>query len=110
MDDKDIIIKLLEKADDTSEAQSMHEFYGHIADYLLANGVAVVKHGRWIYHSAMPQHIIAECSECRFGAYLRKYINDPDGKKAFDDYCKGTRYCQSCGAKMNGGNEDANER
>lgn len=49
---------------------------------------APVRHGRWIYHNAIP----ATCSVCGFSCGM--YDDDSSD-----------RYCSHCGAKMDGGAE-----
>lgn len=50
-----------------------------------------VRHGRWIYHNAIP----ATCSVCGFSCGM--YDDDSSD-----------RYCSHCGAKMNEGADNAN--
>lgn len=58
-----------------------------------AAGVAPVVHGRWIEKSAPARKIYFECSHC--GAQENKHT-------AIKGY-----YCWRCGAKMDGGDNDA---
>lgn len=51
-----------------------------LADWLLENGVAEVKHGKWVSHEGYE-----ECGECRAKAIYPH------------------NYCPNCGAKMDGG-------
>ena len=55
--------------------------------------VATVRHGRWIEKSAPARKIYFECSQC--GAHENKHT-------AIKGY-----YCWRCGAKMDGGEDDA---
>ena len=73
-----------------------------------AADVAPVRHGRWIFGKDLPYswgqipknkyHLY--CSECLEQAFNRSEDNDPD----FD---VDTSYCSNCGAKMDGGDDDA---
>lgn len=63
-----------------------------LADYLVAHGVTVQKHGRWVdrtrYIYGMPDFWIA-CSVC--------------GRQLGDFHPHEFDYCPYCGAKMDGG-------
>lgn len=62
-----------------------------VADYLLANGVTVVKHGKWKNHY---------CSVCA-------NINPTITEDFYENYIsRPLDYCPNCGAKMDGGKED----
>ena len=71
------------------------------ADYLLANGVVCpptadvveVKYGQWKKHRDDGDCEYIECSVCREEFY------PPNNEFEFDNYPK---YCQECGAKMDG--------
>lgn len=58
----------------------------HIADYLVAAGVTIQKHGRWMWEGRFKA-----CSEC--GSYID--WNDTLGANHW-------RFCPYCGAKMDG--------
>ena len=59
-----------------------------IAQHLIANDVAPVRHGRWIDAypdiEPNPMFMYGICSECGFEQGISKYLN----------------YCPNCGAKM----------
>ena len=65
------------------------------ADYLIANGVTVQRHGRWEYHDTVCTgdglEAVYACSECH------SCIDE----EAFEQL-HSTDYCPSCGAKMDG--------
>ena len=75
-----------------------------------AADVAPVRHGRWIFGKDLPYswgqipknkyHLY--CPECLEQAFNRSEDNDPD----FD---VDASYCPNCGAKMDGGNDDATD-
>lgn len=61
--------------------------------YRLSGYVAPVVHGQWGMHSDRPDSLI--CSVCNCGFDMWKH--DPHN------------YCPNCGAKMEGGDNDANK-
>lgn len=77
----------------------LHIEYAYAAEQLLdeipAADVAPVVHGRWIEKSAPARKIYFECSQC--GAQENKHT-------AIKGY-----YCWRCGAKMDGGDSDADD-
>ena len=65
---------------------------------LPAADVAPVVHGRWIhsrYEDCSEQFELVKCSQCNHEAY------------AMALYVHGGNYCPNCGAKMDGGDNDA---
>lgn len=63
-----------------------------------AADVAPVVHGRWIhsrYEDCSEQFELVKCSQCNHEAY------------AMALYVRGGNYCPNCGAKMDGGDNDA---
>ena len=60
-------------------------------EYTPSADVAPVRHGRWVTHSDRPDSLI--CSVCKCGFDMWKH--DPHN------------YCPNCGAKMDGGVDDA---
>lgn len=65
-----------------------------IADHLIANGVTVQKHGRWITVNG-----VIRCSECN----ARINYEKEQGGCFFPDE---SRHCPNCGAKMIEGKEE----
>lgn len=86
MDDDEIILAMLEESFEEQHEMRRMITPSHTAKYLIANGVTVQKHGRWIvlgqrtYGSG--RSYTHYCSEC--------------GQHGFDDY----KRCPNCGAKM----------
>lgn len=63
-----------------------------------AADVAPVVHGRWIhsrYEDCSEQFELVKCSQCNHEAYAMAF------------YVRGGNYCPNCGAKMDGGVDDA---
>lgn len=63
-----------------------------------AADVAPVVHGRWIhsrYEDCSEQFELVKCSLCNHEAYAMAF------------YVRGGNYCPSCGAKMDGGADNA---
>lgn len=63
-----------------------------------AADVAPVVHGRWIhsrYEDCSEQFELVKCSQCNHEAYAMAF------------YVRGGNYCPACGAKMDGGDNDA---
>ena len=63
-----------------------------------AADVAPVVHGRWIhsrYEDCSEQFELVKCSLCNHEAYAMAF------------YVRGGNYCPACGAKMDGGAENA---
>ena len=89
-DTRDKLIELLIDCPDIVRAWCGE--YQEAADYLLANGVIPVKHGRWIERTHDDGdgvgYILYHCSLC----------DTPDARKR--------NYCRECGAKMDGGEEN----
>ena len=71
------------------------------AEYLYelpAADVAPVVHARWIhsrYEDCSEQFELVKCSQCNHEAYAMAF------------YVRGGNYCPNCGAKMDGGDNDA---
>lgn len=63
---------------------------------LPAADVAPVVHGEWI---PISDGAWAECSECGEACD----VSDNGGMTAFELFCDCYKYCPTCGAKMNGG-------
>ena len=60
--------------------------------------VAPVVHARWIhsrYEDCSEQFELVKCSQCNHEAYAMAF------------YVRGGNYCPNCGAKMDGGDNDA---
>lgn len=71
--------------------------YAVIAAFSAAD-VAPVVHGRWIhsrYEDCSEQFELVKCSLCNHEAYAMAF------------YVRGGNYCPACGAKMDGGAENA---
>lgn len=67
-------------------------------EQLPAADVAPVVHGRWIhsrYEDCSEQFELVKCSQCNHEAYAMAF------------YVRGGNYCPNCGAKMDGGADDA---
>ena len=65
---------------------------------LPAADVAPVVHGRWIhsrYEDCSEQFELVKCSQCNHEAYAMAF------------YVRGGNYCPACGAKMDGGADNA---
>lgn len=65
---------------------------------LPAADVAPVVHARWIhsrYEDCSEQFELVKCSQCNHEAYAMAF------------YVRGGNYCPACGAKMDGGDNDA---
>ena len=63
-----------------------------------AADVAPVVHARWIhsrYDDCSEQFELVKCSQCNHEAYAMAF------------YVRGGNYCPNCGAKMDGGDNDA---
>ncbi len=63
-----------------------------------AADVAPVVHGRWIhsrYEDCSEQFELVKCSQCNHEAYAMAF------------YVRGGNYCPACGAKMDGGADNA---
>ena len=63
-----------------------------------AADVAPVVHARWIhsrYEDCSEQFELVKCSQCNHEAYAMAF------------YVRGGNYCPACGAKMDGGDNDA---
>lgn len=63
-----------------------------------AADVAPVVYGRWIhsrYEDCSEQFELVKCSQCNHEAYAMAF------------YVRGGNYCPACGAKMDGGDNDA---
>ena len=59
--------------------------------------VAPVKHGKWLKRDDMPRIVECKCSVCGYADYPSKS----------DRYWFERNYCPNCGAKMDGGQDDA---
>lgn len=100
MNDRERLIDLLGEAEIREDILSSHGkplgFYDVkmvypdcadlLADYLIANGVTVQKHGRWIKSGIMEPGY--DCSEC--------------GQAYAWWNCSEAHYCPNCGARMDG--------
>ena len=65
-----------------------------------AADVAPVVHARWIhsrYEDCSEQFELVKCSQCNHEAYAMAF------------YVRGGNYCPACGAKMDGGDNDATD-
>lgn len=70
----------------------------HLLTVTPAADVAPVVHGRWIhsrYEDCSEQFERVKCSQCNHEAYAMAF------------YVRGGNYCPKCGAKMDGGDNDA---
>ena len=93
----DVREKLVELLDDMQ--RSGMGYFGNaienkkITDYLISNGVAPVRHGRWIERKSLHAEggIVAKCSACQKDV---QYLGNP------------LNFCPNCGAKMDGGDSD----
>ncbi len=72
------------------------------AENLPIADVAPVVHGRWIVHKTATGREYTLCGRCNTGLanYDKGNISEPMD-------LRGTKYCPSCGAKMDGGDTDA---
>lgn len=73
------------------------EDVGVVVDHLIANGVTVQKHGRWIWNEnaidwGLGGWVCSECQEKNDNLPAKPDIN-PSG-------WVGSRYCPNCGARM----------
>lgn len=88
MTDREKLIELMFSYQD--EHNSIVVDKGGLADHLLANGVTVQKHGRWVNERELVGGFAGkwgcDCSECG------KTIEEPLWKPP---------YCPNCGAKVN---------
>lgn len=96
---RESLTKLFEQA-----GKELQRIYGDIPtnkliDYLLSNGVAVVKHGRWVEY---PRAHYFKCSECKYTVLYRKAYSY-NGERAYE-------YCPHCGARMDGDSNENNLR
>lgn len=69
-----------------------------IVKALPAADVAPVVHGKWVhsrYDRSSGQFDVVKCSRCGLEAYAMAY------------HVRDGNYCPKCGARMDGGNEDA---
>lgn len=69
-----------------------------LADSIPAADVAPVVHARWIhsrYEDCSEQFELVKCSQCNHEAYAMAF------------YVRGGNYCPACGAKMDGGADNA---
>ena len=66
---------------------TMDEIVERIADHLISNGVAPVRHGRWIERKSLHAEggIVAKCSACQKDV---QYLGNP------------LNFCPNCGAKI----------
>ncbi len=79
-----------EKLIDILESQPYGSFsYEEMADYLIANGVTVQKHGEWV--------VLDECSNA--GAYC-SVCHKKVYKECYGNCKMKSTYCPNCGAKM----------
>ena len=99
--DADKIIKLIEKYGLANGGSLGH--HNGIADIIAAliknapaADVAEDKHGYWV---PVADGEMPECSECG-----ETYDTEPN---TFDAFCTFYRYCPNCGARMDGGEENA---
>lgn len=97
MDDDEIILALLEESFEEQHERRRMITPSHTAKYLIANGVTVQKHGRWVTANDGTHF----CSECGCDAQYawddidRFFINSAD-----DVPDRISDYCPNCGAKM----------
>ena len=74
------------------------EWYASIFAGLPAADVAEVVHGQWVhsrYENCSERFEIVKCSRCGHEAYAMAF------------YVRSGNYCPNCGAKMDGGFDDA---
>ena len=64
------------------------------ADFLIANGITPVRHGRWIYNIESGKYVCSACSENAL-SFRKDTLYGGD----LYETCL-TDYCPSCGAKM----------
>lgn len=99
MDIKEKLIKLLQEFIEV-EVWDNGEFiekdidFDRIAENLIANGVTVVRHGRWIYNVESGEYV---CSAC--GENALSFTKDTLYGINLYETCL-TDYCPNCGAKM----------
>lgn len=75
-----------------------HAHFVVMIDRFPVADVAPVVHGRWIhsrYEDCSEQFELVKCSQCNHEAYAMAF------------YVRGGNYCPSCGAKMDGGADNA---
>ena len=75
-----------------------HAHFVAMIDRFPAADVAPVMHARWIhsrYEDCSEQFELVECSQCNHEAYAMAF------------YVRGGNYCPACGAKMDGGADNA---
>lgn len=68
-----------------------------VIDRVPADDVRPVKHGKWLKRDDMPRIVECKCSVCGYADYPSKN----------DRYWFERNYCPNCGAKMDGGQDDA---
>lgn len=75
-----------------------HAHFVAMIDRFPAADVAPVVHARWIhsrYEDCSEQFELVKCSQCNHEAYAMAF------------YVRGGNYCPACGAKMDGGADNA---
>ena len=75
-----------------------HAHFVAMIDRFPAADVAPVMHARWIhsrYEDCSEQFELVKCSQCNHEAYAMAF------------YVRGGNYCPACGAKMDGGADNA---
>lgn len=80
------------------DAAPYFEKAAQILEKLPAADVAPVVHARWMhsrYEDCSEQFELVKCSQCNHEAYAMAF------------YVRGGNYCPACGAKMDGGDNDA---
>lgn len=91
MNDRERLIELLKaKYDhycDQCGVNKQTDYIENLADHLIANGVTVQKHGRWLD---------GICTNC--GVEALEYVDEEGDWLVYT-----TDYCPNCGAKMSGG-------
>lgn len=90
MNDRKKLIQILTDSFDAQYNQRGLIIPTYTADHLLANGVTVQKHGRWIEQEAPNMDTYYDCSACGESFYLI------EGTPVDNIY----NYCPNCGAKM----------
>jgi formylmethanofuran dehydrogenase subunit E len=88
MNDRKRLVEILESAESAFYWNSSDKtFVEKIADYLIANGVTIQKHGRWEEYVNIKG--VVRCSECNDTYIYREWVDE--GK---------WYYCPNCGANM----------
>lgn len=92
MNDRERLIDILYEGFYISPGNDIKGTAQKAADYLIANGVTVQKHGRWIECEDSLMDVYYECSVCGEAFFLDEGTPDENCYK----------FCPNCGAKMDG--------